>query len=319
MMYHVVAHYPCTDGFAAAYAVWRYGKNNHIAVEFHQYSHDNNWPEITVTPLDSVFFVDLAPPTKEVLSFLDAGCAVTVLDHHKSAVERLDSEDEYQSLALYPNFEYKFDMFKSGAQLAWEYFFPYEDVPVLIDYIADRDLWTWKLLHSKEISAFLRTQQVELTPNNFWYFDGLNAEWDVYQSNAFDEWLEIGQSILAVEETHITMLLQNVMWSVFTDYDFASGEYTNVPTVNCPSFFASEVAHRLLQMYPDAPFAACFTMSNGGKKFWSLRSDDTRSDVSAIAKYYGGGGHRNAAGFTQPSPLEYEGEFPIWFIAAEDL
>lgn len=36
---------------------------------------------------------------------------------------------------------------------------------------------------------------------------------------------------------------------------------------------------------------------NKCKVQWSLRSEDGRVDVSEIAKSYGGGGHRNAAGF----------------------
>jgi nanoRNase/pAp phosphatase (c-di-AMP/oligoRNAs hydrolase) len=44
------------------------------------------------------------------------------------------------------------------------------------------------------------------------------------------------------------------------------------------------------------PFAACWWMTPEGVVF-SLRSTDVGLDVSEIAKSYGGGGHRNAAGF----------------------
>jgi uncharacterized protein len=37
-----------------------------------------------------------------------------------------------------------------------------------------------------------------------------------------------------------------------------------------------------------------------GSRTWSLRSEDSRQDVSEVASTFGGGGHRNAAGFRVP-------------------
>src|SRR5262249_41598557 len=46
-----------------------------------------------------------------------------------------------------------FDLNKSGARLAWEYFHPEKDTPELIEFIEDRDLWRWQIPRSKEFSA----------------------------------------------------------------------------------------------------------------------------------------------------------------------
>jgi nanoRNase/pAp phosphatase (c-di-AMP/oligoRNAs hydrolase) len=59
------------------------------------------------------------------------------------------------------------------------------------------------------------------------------------------------------------------------------------------------VAHELLKAHPAAPFAAVVVDVHGGRT-WSLRSEDSRQDVSEVAKGFGGGGHRNAAGFRVP-------------------
>jgi bifunctional oligoribonuclease and PAP phosphatase NrnA len=45
-------------------------------------------------------------------------------------------------------------------------------------------------------------------------------------------------------------------------------------------------------------------LQNGGKRKVSLRSSDDRVDVSRIARAQGGGGHRQAAGFTTELPWE---------------
>ena len=51
------------------------------------------------------------------------------------------------------------------------------------------------------------------------------------------------------------------------------------------------------EMANGKPFAACYWDTPKGRVF-SLRSSDDGADVSEVAKQYGGGGHRNASGFT---------------------
>jgi oligoribonuclease NrnB/cAMP/cGMP phosphodiesterase (DHH superfamily) len=69
-----------------------------------------------------------------------------------------------------------------------------------------------------------------------------------------------------------------------------------VPVVNT-ACLQSEVGDRLGHLYPKTPFTACW-FEKDGMRCWSLRSQGRR-DVSAIAKAHGGGGHKNAAGFTE--------------------
>lgn len=38
-----------------------------------------------------------------------------------------------------------FDMDKSGAALAWEFFFPGKEAPRLIKFVEDQDLWRWEV------------------------------------------------------------------------------------------------------------------------------------------------------------------------------
>lgn len=56
----------------------------------------------------------------------------------------------------------------------------------------------------------------------------------------------------------------------------------------------------------DHGVAACYWDTPNGRVF-SLRSTEDGPDVSEIAKSYGGGGHKNAAGFQMPIGWEGEG------------
>jgi nanoRNase/pAp phosphatase (c-di-AMP/oligoRNAs hydrolase) len=65
---------------------------------------------------------------------------------------------------------------------------------------------------------------------------------------------------------------------------------------------ASDIGHELAK---DNPFGATYYY-DGQKYIFSLRSDDNNPeavDVSKIAKFYEGGGHKNAAGFELESLL----------------
>lgn len=69
----------------------------------------------------------------------------------------------------------------------------------------------------------------------------------------------------------------------------------DVPCANLPYLWASEAGNI---MTVGEPFAAVYHDTKDGKRAFSLRSTDAGEDVSLIAAKFGGGGHRNAAGFS---------------------
>jgi len=64
-------------------------------------------------------------------------------------------------------------------------------------------------------------------------------------------------------------------------------------SANCPPHFASDVGHELANF--SGTYGLCWYVGRDGKVKCSLRSNGGY-DVSAIAKSFGGGGHRNASG-----------------------
>jgi oligoribonuclease NrnB/cAMP/cGMP phosphodiesterase (DHH superfamily) len=80
-----------------------------------------------------VYFLDCEIGYKQ---FLEKGYPVTILDHHIGVHDDLVKEAETS-----PNLTYVFDNEKSGASLAWSHFFPDEELPQVIRYIEDADLW----------------------------------------------------------------------------------------------------------------------------------------------------------------------------------
>jgi len=92
----------------------------------------------------TVLFVDCCPSAKAFELLAGNGNTVIVLDHHITAKDRMETyELSY------------FNMDMSGASIAWQYFFPEEEMPYFVRMIEDRDLWR---------------KQIEDTDNFFmWY------------------------------------------------------------------------------------------------------------------------------------------------------
>jgi len=259
----VIYHGNCHDGFGAAWAAWRAlgDRATYIPAQYGQ-----PMPEIPDGAV--VAMVDISYP-RDQLEELAKRCAeLTVLDHHATAREDLEGVP----FAI-------FDMNKSGARLAWEFWHPHEPLPKLLAYVEDRDLWRWELWGSRAVSAALSSYPM------------LFHVWDYLKDN-IDLLISEGESILRFTDVQVEMMCQQVRF-------LELGGYT-VPVVNASAFW-SEVGEYLLEKYPDAPFAACYYDRGDGVRHWSLRSRPD-FDVSQVARQYGGGGHRQAAGFQEPIP-----------------
>ena len=129
----VIYHAECNDGFGAAYSAWKLLGNR---AEYIACSHGAPPPDVTGKRVAILDFSFNNETTKKLIEDAEA---LIVIDHHKSAVVEL--HDITNTI---------FDLTKSGAMMAWEFFHPGKEAPKFIQYIQDRDLWKWELAYSKE-------------------------------------------------------------------------------------------------------------------------------------------------------------------------
>lgn len=258
----VIYHGNCDDGFGAAFAIWRCWPD--AGIHFHAATYQETPPNMTDC---DVAIVDFSYKRPVMCDIARQAASVLVLDHHKTAEADLAGlQDEC------PNVKVHFDMARSGAVMAWQYFHPDPDglVPLFFQYLQDRDLWTKKLPHVDEFTAALRSY-----PQDF-------ATWNSLDVNTLiDEGIAIQRYYRKLIEDHKKHAYRrNIGGHV-------------VPVVNASLFMSSELAGELAE---GEPFAAVYVESNGFVT-WSLRSRENGLDVSEIAKQFGGGGHKHAAGF----------------------
>lgn len=260
-----IYHGNCADGFGAAWVVRKaLGQDN---VEFFAGFYGKEPPDVTDR---EVIMVDFSYKRLVLEGMRDKAKSILILDHHKTAKADLDGfegKPQHDVSTL-------FDMSRSGAMIAWDYFFPDQEPPKLIEHIQDRDLWLFKLNGTREIQATVFSY-----PYDFEIWDRLMVS---APSTLFVE----GS---AIERKHHKDIAELVGVSARR---MSIGGY-NVPVANLPYTLSSDAGHL---MGKGEPFAACYMDDPNGRIF-SLRSAEDGVDVSEVAKKFGGGGHKHAAGF----------------------
>jgi len=263
----VIYHANCIDGFTAAWVAYQCFRDDAVYVPA---SYGDVPPDVTDR---EVVIVDFSYPRDVLLSMKERARSLIVLDHHKTAAEALDG---------LPFAE--FDMERSGAGMVWDHFHGGER-PWLVDYVEDRDLWRFKLPHSKEINAWIGACRRD----SF-------ADWDKLAATSLDEVIKKGDAVLAYVDRYVHEMCAQARTVRFEGYD--------VPIVNAPYICISELVGELAK---SAPFAVGWFQRADGRYAYSLRSRGPDGvDVSEIAKRFGGGGHRNAAGFWLPEQWREE-------------
>jgi len=301
-----IYHGNCVDGFTAAWAVWkRFGDT----WDYHAGVYQNPPPDVTGR---DVVLVDFSYKRNVLRGMAKQARSILVLDHHKTAADDLHASDgtdedgpHVRRLAALPTWDQHmqqttaddghgvpyceiyayFDMESSGAGIAWDFFHPDPKgvppkQPRLVAYAQDRDLWRFVLPRSRDVNAWIFSHEYS--------FD----MWDAMARDLEGNYPRCADEGAAIERKHhkdvreLTQALKRRMVIGGHEVWAASLPYT----------LTSDAGHL---MATGEPFAACYWDTPEGRVF-SLRSTDEGLDVSEIAKAYGGGGHRNAAGFRLP-------------------
>jgi len=286
----VIYHENCTDGFASAWACHRYFNRARPGLEPRvEYIPVNYGTELYQSDLSDllqgkfVFIVDFSFPRDKLLEYNKVAEDMVVLDHHKT------SQKDCEGLTFC-----KFDMTKSGAMLAWEYFndpnpsFKGRGVPRFIEYVQDYDLWKFEWPHSQAINAWI--QSFELA------FDKYDYMFGVLESpypQELEKIVEQGMAIIRAENRAIEKAVIRANRLIIDGHE--------VKAVNNPHLISKTAGALAKTKGAGSGIGVAYFFNQEYNIVVSLRSDkDNPSavDVSEVAKKFGGGGHKNAAGFT---------------------
>ena len=294
----VIYHADCTDGYGAAFAAWLKLGDGAEYLPLH-YPNGVNQHQVIGR---EVYILDFSMQRETMDAIFNDAKRVVWVDHHKTAFEMWGGKYEKGMRKMWQptapmgtpmdHHYYILDDNKSGALLAWEYFHPGTEVPMFIQHIDDRDRWQFKLEGSREIHAALSSYKP-------WSFE----QWRSFINTRSLSGLpyEEGRAILRAQDQHVKSMAKQARKCGIPPTVKIAGCYAP-GTVFEPllglavnaSLHQSEVGHELANQ--SGTYGLVWYLGADNKVRCSLRSNGDY-DVSTIAKSFGGGGHRNAAGF----------------------
>lgn len=267
----VLYHAGCGDGFTAAWAAWKkFGfKATYIPVKLGNPPPPEVKNRIVYT-LDFMYY----PPYLE--KFIKDNKKVVVIDHHISAQDFIKKIPEHF-----------FDIKHSGAALAFRYFHPGKKLPKMVGIVEEGDLWKFKSKYVKEVLAY-----IELFDFDFKTWDKLISDGE--KESNYRKFAEKGKAIILHEDKIIENIIRDNAYPVIF-------EGHKIYAINAPRFLRSQIGMLLSKKHP--PFALIWQRDKNRIEV-SLRSNGSLN-VSEIATRFGGGGHRNAAGFSIPANSKF--------------
>jgi hypothetical protein len=274
----------CPDGFAAALAAWLFYAGQ---AEFVGLDHGDIKSVADLPALEgrAVYILDFSF-SKEILRAIDESAAkLVMLDHHKSAADQLDGFECRCGVV-------HFDMHKSGARLAWEFFQAEQPVPDLVRFVEDRDIWVWQY---PESAGFLAALDMEPFEFERWHqiagFDAVQLATYVERGRAMDE--KFNKLAAGIAESAQALTFNGVVGLM----------------VNAPGVFHSVVGDILSKK--SATFALMWSVDKTGAIKAGLRSQRSFNCIP-LAESMHGGGHAQACGFkmsAQRLPALLSGNF----------
>lgn len=289
MEHSIAFHYPCMDGIFAAYIARKaiLAKDSEAKINLIPITHGK---EYKLPKHGHLVCLDVTPKFNMINWGIES---LTVLDHHESAQEDIDT------LKGNPNDHIVFNMNRSGALLAWCYYtFDNDLLFELIRYVDDRDRWVKKLPDTEEVSAGL----FQLVKTNQSHEEAFKNIDDLLANHTLQSIIAVGSPIVKFQRAVIKYAIARCTFAtmVVADRTYKVGFYE-------ARYLRSDIAASILETHPHLDFAFCWSYFKG-KIQLALRSNNSHIDVLEVAKQLGGGGHRNAAG------CEFDVPFSRYFV-----
>lgn len=285
--FDLIVHHNDLDGHAAAWVIWMSGGKDYNPI-LRSVDYGDAPPDLyrrRTAIVDFCFGIDVMTKLAEVAPKL------LVLDHHKTTRDRyLDAEEWPEWLQV--------DVTRAGCRMAWDYFQPGREPPPLIKFAEDHDLWRFDHPGTREYCAALEAYR----EYGGWSMHALES----VHRRPFEQIIAEGRPLIAMQERQVEAAAARARLVTLPLPALPDEEGAPPPIqallVNS-TIYPSQVGEALLQQ-DGAPDIAIVWWENKRGLRYSFRSIDT--DVSQIAKRFGGGGHPGAAAVQCQTPLPFE-------------
>jgi oligoribonuclease NrnB/cAMP/cGMP phosphodiesterase (DHH superfamily) len=258
------------DGHCSGAIVYKYfkGSGEYISINYNQ-----EFPFDTITKDEDIVIVDFSLQKEgDFEKLLEITNNVIWIDHHKTAIEKHSKiSDKIEGVRT--------DGI-AGCVLTWKYFYPEGVCPVVVTLLGDYDIWAFNYgENTKHLQSGIRLYDTR--PESESWEDWLDIDYFPH--------VEIDAGVIATKyrDNGYKGLVKG-----FSYYAYFEGW----KAICCN---AGSVSSQLFDSVPEENYDIMLTyIHNGFNYSVSIYTKNSKIDVSEIAKKYGGGGHKGAAGFT---------------------
>lgn len=251
-------------------------KYKYPTAELTAISHGDIFPLKKINQDDLVFMVDYAlQPFSEMIALYEKiGANLIWIDHHKSAItEAQNFKSEIKGLQVDG---------QAACELTWQYLFPKQSLPPVVKLLGRYDVWDH--YHSDVVDFQYGFKINDTAPENqtFW-----QAWFENSDPKTLAETIKNGQLILKYKNQEDAKLCQGAAFET---------EILGYRALVLNKLFSSSQVFQSVAGWENYDLLVCFGLGKKGDWKVSFYSSKPEVDCAELAKNFGGGGHRGAAG-----------------------
>ncbi len=252
------------------------------SMEFHALEIGDPLPWQALDSADLVVIVDYSLPLED-MERIRGHAELVWVDHHVTALERLG-----EAMSDVPGVR---SVEEAGCVLTWMTFFPDQPIPKAVVYIGDRDIWRHAYTEARPFGEGF--YQLDADPTNAELWEPLLND----DQTLVERIIADGEVLYAARLHQIRQTIDGYGFEV---------EFEGHHTLAINDRGTGDMGEAIRQA--GYAIAYCYVEAiRSGKRQTFVTLYSAAVDVSEIARKYGGGGHRGAAGFAferagQPFP-----------------
>jgi oligoribonuclease NrnB/cAMP/cGMP phosphodiesterase (DHH superfamily) len=276
-----IYHSADLDGKCSGAIIYRWCTRHKNEITLYGMNYGDDIPWAFIEWSDTVIISDFSLPMGD-MEHIDAMCKNLLwYDHHKTAIA--DYKQSGLEIAGYR------DTQLAGCELTWHGLFGGEPMPWVVSMLGAYDCWRWPTLSPEEQDDILNLQYGMRLDD--WMPDSPDWVRLLQPGETPTRLMDAGHTVRKYQAQQMERINKTgriFLWEGYT--------WFSINTHNCSSTdYEAKIAE--LQEHTPIDGVLVFYRDKTGWRY-SLRSFSDCLDVSAVAKKYGGGGHKGAAGFS---------------------
>ena len=268
------------DGYCSAAIVYKFYKRDRDFTKetgeeckFIPIDYKDDFPFDEIIPNETVVFVDFSLQMEGGFERLrKITDKIYWIDHHKTAIEK------------HKGFECA-GIRRDGVAacvLTWKYYYPYEEVPVIVEMLGAYDIWDFS-----KYGEDLNKLQTGIRLFDHGPEEQMWVDWFKLAKSSIDNLLlSVGAIALKYRNNYYAGLIKS--WAFWAEFEGYKAICCNMGSCSSQLFDSVKEDYDLMM-----PF-----VFDGKQWSVSIYTKKKGIDVSKLAEKYKGGGHKNAAGFT---------------------